>query len=245
MEPDRRPSRGRRTYGAPGRPRPGRPRSPARGRAIDRRCRSRSRRRRGTPAEVRRPQGVPQPRPAVEERDAAHPVGVLVQHQQVERLADPAQQGEGDVVEVARAVEGHGGTVGRHRVVQPAAKPVEGAEIAGQPDPRPPVAGRHPLGRRVREQLGLWGEAAVQVQDPDPQHRGMSLQSEQPAGPAPCRRRLSRPSRLSSADRAGSAIVRRRGPAFVDVPPLRIQERRRIRRKSYRTFLPSRPGFSE
>src|SRR5207245_1172493 len=76
------------------------------------------------------------PGAAVQERQPAHPVGMVVQDHQVEGLGDPPEQGQRDVMKIARAQQRQGRLVvlggsqaGGQRFLK-TAKPPEGTRQA-------------------------------------------------------------------------------------------------------------------
>ena len=156
-------------------------------------------------AEPREPQRVAEPRPAVEERDAAHPVGMPVDDQQVERPVDSLQERQCDVVEVARAVERHRGPAAGDRPAEPVAEAGERPEAARQADPRapvrastqstpeagpgPPCAARLPSRSRTRTRVMTETTPRVDPMIPTPA-------AGAPAGPRRSRGRGVRPKRV-------------------------------------------------
>ena len=82
------------------------------------------------------------PRAAVQERHAAHPVGVVIDDEQIERLRDPANKREANVVEIPRAAEHQGRVHIRGSREQVCQRPLESPELptsATQPNVRCPI----------------------------------------------------------------------------------------------------------
>src|SRR5262249_4815609 len=118
--------------------------------------------------DVRQSGRVIEPGAAVEERHAAHPVGVGIKHEQGYRLRQAPDKGQTDVVKVAGTEEGHASC----RIVRVAQELPEGGfeaseapEAAGQPDGRCPGAERVYFGLAATQEILLREDAAIKVEN--------------------------------------------------------------------------------
>src|ERR1043165_4147412 len=121
-------------------------------------------------ADIGQAGGVMQPSAAVQKRHAAHPVGMFVENEQIAGLPEPAEEGEGDMVEIAGADErNHGFGVGRaQEVIELAFKTVEALPAASQANLGAPPAQVVNVGPKGAKQAILGWNAAVQIDDTNP-----------------------------------------------------------------------------
>src|SRR5262249_53819763 len=91
---------------------------------------------------VGQPQRVAQPRSAVKHWHAAHPIGMLVEDQQVEWLAQAAQESKRHVVEIAGAVQSQPRIVRAavEQLVTRTLETIESSKGTGNPNAWAPVS---------------------------------------------------------------------------------------------------------
>src|SRR5262249_25661550 len=112
-------------------------------------------------------QRVEKPAAAVQYGHAAHPVGMLIDDEQVERLAQPPEQRERDMVKIAGAVERQNRLGGSwvQTFFQMALKAPVRAERTAYPDAWSPIPKRHDFRSVCIEQGVLCHNTAIEVKD--------------------------------------------------------------------------------
>src|SRR5271154_172569 len=127
-------------------------------------------------AHVRQLGRVIQPGAAVQERNAAHPIRMLVEHEQVTWLHEPAHECQRDVMEVAGAKESAESVcrkattcLGPHGLLKAPKSP----EATAEPEPWSPAFGAPHLWLKSLQNRGLRGDATVEIDKPG-LHGGVS-----------------------------------------------------------------------
>jgi hypothetical protein len=117
-------------------------------------------------AEVGKLKGSGQPGTAVKEWDAANPVGVFVEDEQVKRVGEPPEQCEGDVMKIPGAEQDEPRPLACTKLQRRLLLKLSiDAEATRHSDPRPPgTQVGDPRGLTVAERA-LGREAAVQIKD--------------------------------------------------------------------------------
>src|SRR5262249_16851081 len=112
--------------------------------------------------QIRQLERMPEPRAAVHDGNGAHPVGMLVDHEQVERLFNAAQEGQRYMVKISGAEKRERRLVASaNNLTKLLLETSKRVEAAGQPNPRAPTAKVHYFGVKTAEEITLGYDSAV------------------------------------------------------------------------------------